>query len=362
MATGPGKDIWDKIAALSIPFATLVVGLVGSYATFTYNRADLRAKEEQHNADVELQNKQAESDRAFRKQQQEDSRQTNREQMLEHLFAYVSSPDPVKREFGYSMYAAIGEQDLATKLIEVKRDKAGIGVLKALAKDADPNVSAAATRSLASLENAISAPGVTMRARSSCRDFASAGFRTEKVEKADWDYPALAKRLGVEQAAVSALVYVEIQGARDQAGRPSVLFDRQKFRDLTNGQYDKTHPNISSPDPGGYDSIDEYRRLTEAAHLNCPAALAATKWGTFHIPGSLYRQLGYSNVDDYIKDLISSDLKELESFIELLKSRNIITYLREKNWDKVAKELHGEDGREKQYARDIASVYAFYAN
>lgn len=33
-AKSQDKDVWDKISALTVPFVTLVLGMLGAYATY----------------------------------------------------------------------------------------------------------------------------------------------------------------------------------------------------------------------------------------------------------------------------------------------------------------------------------------
>lgn len=134
------KDFWDKISTLTIPFVTLVVGLLGAYATYSYNQASL-----------EQQRAQAISDSKQRAQQAADAKVIADAEQLQKLFVYLSSPDPQQREFGYWMFDALGKRELAIRLIDLKRDKAGLELLLRSRSDPKPAVRAAASQALASL-------------------------------------------------------------------------------------------------------------------------------------------------------------------------------------------------------------------
>jgi hypothetical protein len=148
-----GKDLWDKIAALTIPFVTLTLGLLGAYATSTYNQTSLAQQNTQMTADREQRQGQADADLAMRTQQAEDAKLLAHTQQLEKMFAYISSPDIKKREFGYAMFAALGEEALALNLMRINRDPAGIKLATSLRSNADPAIRDAAEASLQSLLN-----------------------------------------------------------------------------------------------------------------------------------------------------------------------------------------------------------------
>lgn len=359
--SGSTKDLWDKIAALTVPFVTLVVGLLGAYATFTYNQADLREKIAQAKAALQQQSIEAQKERDLRGQQQADARLLSETQALERLFEFIASPDSQKREFGYAMFAEMGKKELAARLIEIKQDKAGISVLKSLARDKNPEVAAAAVKGLQSLENeiAFSAGGSqVIRQRSSCKEFAENGFRVSRRESTPDDYRQIAQKFGVEPEALAAFMDVEAVDTLRSDGRPKILFERHIFRRLTGGRYDKSNPVVSNPNPGGYKAGgQEYERLQEAASLNCPAALSATSWVGLQILGSQYKYAGYKFVDDFIKDVMGSGPKEIEAAMSLLQSLKVLDALKAKDWDNVARLYNGPSYRVYQYGSKLRAAY-----
>ena len=339
-----GKDIWDKIATLTVPFVTLTIGLLGAYATYSYNQADLRQKAAQADASLRQQKAQADADREQRIRQDASTRLVSETQALERLFEFVASSDAQKRQFGYAMFAAMGKGELAASLIGLKGDQAGAGILRNLAKSDDAIVSATATRNLAVLENVTSAGSVTLNSRSSCRKFAEEGFRTNRITASAADYQAIATQTGIEPEALAAFVKVETAvNATLPDGRPRILFERHIFRRFTKGMYDQDHPDISNAQPGGYGApgAHQYERLVAAAALNCPAALAATSWGAFHIMGFMYARAGYKNVDEFVKDVLDSGPKELGAAMVSLRNAGIIELLKNKDWERLAFRYNG---------------------
>ena len=234
-------------------------------------------------------------------------------------------------------------------------------MLRRLAKEGNSEVSAAAAKGLAKfarLENAAAAPGVTMRGRSACREFAEMGFRTNRTEATPADYAAVAQNLGVEPAALAAFVKVESRTGTLADGRPSILFERHIFSRLTGGRYDASHPALSSSRAGGWKAgAAAYEQLTEAAALNCPAALAATTWGAFQILGRNYRIAGYQFVDDYIRDVMRSGRKELEAVASFLRANALLPFLQQKDWVSLARRYNGPILAE-EYGAKLEAAYA----
>jgi len=284
-------------------------------------------------------------DRQLREAQQKSQEMINQAQLLQKLFVFVSSDDPQKREFGYAMFGAMGQGELAARLIEIKGDKAGIKVLKTLAADKNPQISKAANAglaTLAALENVTSTGGAVLSQRSSCRQFAEAGFRTSRVEAGPSDIIDAAKKIDVEPEALTAFLQVQARTAVLKDGRSIILFERHVFSRLTGGAYDSSNPDISNPQAGGYlGGPAEYQRLTRAAALNCPAALASTSWGMFQILGNNAKNAGFEHVDDYVKMVMRSGKEELAAGIAYLRNAGLIKALQEKNWYALSLKYNG---------------------
>ena len=107
----------------------------------------------------------------------------------------------------------------------------------------------------------------------------------------DNDYKFAAEELDCEPALIKAFAEVESSGYgfwqfSDTDWRPKILFEAHWFHTFTNGIYDKSHPNISSPVWNKalyYYGKKEYNRLDEACSLNREAGLKSASWGKFQI-------------------------------------------------------------------------------
>ena len=88
-------------------------------------------------------------------------------------------------------------------------------------------------------------------------------------------FDAAIARLEVSPAALWSLITVETRGFGYLPDRrPKILFERHIFHRRTDGEFDRTAPDISSPDAGGYIGNEaEYNRLARAMELNRKAAL-----------------------------------------------------------------------------------------
>src|ERR1035437_7175065 len=116
-----------------------------------------------------------------------------------------------------------------------------------------------------------------------------------------------ANTLPIEVAAIKAVSEVESNGSGFFSNdAPKILFEAHSFHTLTNGEYDASHPNISSPVWNKalyYGGIREYDRLNIAKTLNETAALQSASWGKFQIMGGNFKKCGYANVQDFVTDM-----------------------------------------------------------
>jgi hypothetical protein len=181
----------------------------------------------------------------------------------------------------------------------------------------------------------------------------------------DGDFADCASSLNCQVAAVRAVVAVESSGGGFLPdGRPKILFEAKYFHKLTNGRYDATHPNISSPVwnkklyKGG---AREWDRLNEAAALDRPAALQSASWGLFQIMGANFKACGFASVEDFVAAMEKSEGEQLKAFVNFVKSSKLDGYLRSRNWAAFAKGYNGPGYAKNQYDKRLADAYSKYA-
>lgn len=179
----------------------------------------------------------------------------------------------------------------------------------------------------------------------------------------DADYKKAADTLGCEVAAIKAVVSVETgRKPHDDQGRPTILFERHKFKKFTNGVYDKTHPDLSGSQ-GGYGAFRiQYGKLKRAAVLNEDAALKSCSWGAFQIMGFNHLLAGHASAADMVAAMIGSQSEQLKAFVSFIESSNTLsTAIVDKKWAKFAKAYNGPDYAKNNYDTRMQNAYNKYA-
>lgn len=178
------------------------------------------------------------------------------------------------------------------------------------------------------------------------------------------DFQEAAKELNIDVPVIMAVAEVESAGdgfLKD--GRPKILFEAQWFSKFTNGKFNLSHPNISSPkwDRSLYKGgAREYTRLEEAKKLDLIAALMSTSWGMFQIMGFNHVLCGFDNVIDFVESNYNSVKGQLMSFVSYLKKRNIHTFLLARDWEKFAKFYNGPGYKVNKYDEKLKKAYFKY--
>lgn len=114
------KDLWDKLASITPLIIGIAVTGIGALFTQVYNYRQL---------------------------------QLNQIVALDKLRPLLTSDKPEEREFGYSSFAALGYEDVAIRMINIKQDQSGRTVLVELQMSgSNPQVQANATAALESLD------------------------------------------------------------------------------------------------------------------------------------------------------------------------------------------------------------------
>jgi len=178
------------------------------------------------------------------------------------------------------------------------------------------------------------------------------------------DFQNAAKEIGVEIAAIKAVVDVESQGSGFlQDGRPKILFEAHIFSSMTNHIYDVSHPNISSRKwnkslyKGG---AREYDRLNEAILLNKIAALESASYGLFQIMGFNYKICGWNDVETFVNDMYKNEGEHLKAFAGFIKANKLEKHLQNKDWPKFAKGYNGPAYAQNKYDIKMREAYEKY--
>jgi hypothetical protein len=189
---------------------------------------------------------------------------------------------------------------------------------------------------------------------------------TGKARKiADQDFDRAARRLGCEVAAVQAVAKVESGGRSGFLSdkRPKILFESRWFHKLTDGKFDGSNPDISTPTwvrnySGG---AGEYKRLAEAVALDREAALKSASWGMFQILGANHASAGFETAEAYVKAQLDSEGAHLDAFVGFVITNKLDDELRDKRWADFARGYNGPGYRQNRYDEKMADAYAEFA-
>jgi hypothetical protein len=174
------------------------------------------------------------------------------------------------------------------------------------------------------------------------------------------DFQRAASIIGCDVPAIKAVAKIEApRGAFLPSGKPTLLYERHKFSEFTNGAYDASHPDISNPVAGGYGPAGEhqYDRLDIAAALDSPAALMAASWGMFQIMGFNHKLVGFPVLQDFVNAMYAGEGPQLDAFVGYVVNTNLDGALRTHRWADFARGYNGKNYAINKYDVRIAAAY-----
>lgn len=189
-------------------------------------------------------------------------------------------------------------------------------------------------------------------------------FKGNPSPLTDADFERAATALRCSVPAVRAVAHVESLGGGYQSdGRPKILFERHWFHKLTNGKFTQSHSDISWPKWGGYKGGSrEYDRLEKAIGLDREAALKSASWGAFQIMGFNHKKVGFDNVEDFVKAMVDSSAKQLDAFVQFIKSSRLDDELRRLDWKGFARGYNGSQYWKNKYDEKMARAYRTFSD
>ena len=178
----------------------------------------------------------------------------------------------------------------------------------------------------------------------------------------DVDIRDAATALDVEVAAVKAILDVEAAGRGFlDNGQVKLLFEAHHFSRLTDGRFDASHPDISSPTwnrdlyVGG---AGEHERLQRALELDAKAALQSASYGLGQIMGFNHDLAGFRHVEEFYNDQKHSERRHLMALVRYIKARGLDGYLQDRDWAGFAERYNGPGYAEHDYDGRLARAYA----
>lgn len=137
------KDFWDKISASATLLSGLFVGLIGIFATATYNSRELEAQ----------------------RAEQAESIQVRRVEIVQKFFPHLASSERLEQSGALLAIASLGDEKLATDLAKNFGTAASIDALSQLSGSSDPGVARDAAQALDSRLLAESVRAITFQVR-----------------------------------------------------------------------------------------------------------------------------------------------------------------------------------------------------
>lgn len=187
------------------------------------------------------------------------------------------------------------------------------------------------------------------------------------------DYEEVASELGVEVAAMKAVVEIEAGKAHKgfwDEGKPLINFDLTVYKKMASrhgintSKYTKSHPAIfSRPNISKYGSQQaaQQARLDQAMSIDSVSAIEGTFWGMFQIGGFNWRLCGTSSPQEFMELMSRSERDQLELFGEFISRSGLLPDLKNKNWRAFARGYNGPSYASRGYHTRLAQAYKKYS-
>lgn len=178
------------------------------------------------------------------------------------------------------------------------------------------------------------------------------------------DYRQVAEELGVEVAAIKAVVKIEA-GAKLEGfwapGVPVVNYSESLFKRYSNKVSGRKISKGKVPEGlSGY-ALKEWTGLVNAREKNADAADMGTYWGMFQIGGAHYKLCGCKSVEEMVEKMCESEHAQLELFATFIKNAGMLESLRKKDWATFARKYNGPSYAKRGYHTRMAKEYAKFS-
>lgn len=193
----------------------------------------------------------------------------------------------------------------------------------------------------------------------------AAYFNDTIIRLTEKDFVEVAERLGVEVAAIKAVVEIEAGSSHQgfsSPGIPLINFDLSMFRrfaakrGVNLSKYNSSHPVVFSSSRGSQAQAN--RRLKAARSINVDAANEGTFWGMFQIGGFNWQKCGAESLDDFVMKMSRSERDQLDMFAEFITRVGLLKSLQNKDWATFARGYNGPGYQKRAYHTRMAQAYA----
>lgn len=177
------------------------------------------------------------------------------------------------------------------------------------------------------------------------------------------DFRIVAEELGVEVAAIKAVVKIEA-GAKLQGfwapGVPVANYSQSLFNKYSSKTKGRKLKDAKVPSGlTGY-ALKEWTALTKARKTNADAADMGTYWGMFQIGGFNYKLCGCQTVEEMVAKISKSEFSQLEMFAVFIRNSGMLESLKKKDWAAFARKYNGPAYAKRGYHTRMAKEYASY--
>lgn len=192
----------------------------------------------------------------------------------------------------------------------------------------------------------------------------------EVLRLTEQDYKEVAQRLGVEVAAIKAVVEIEAGSTHQgfhKPGLPLINFDITMFKKFAgrNGinlaKYNKSHAVVfSRPNAARYGSTQagQQARLKAARTIDEKTAIQGCFWGMFQIGGFNWKLCGCKSINEFVERMSTSEREQLELFANFISNCGMVKLLQNKNWSAFARKYNGPSYASRGYHTRLAKSYA----
>ena len=182
------------------------------------------------------------------------------------------------------------------------------------------------------------------------------------------DFEKMAHELGIEKAALKAVVEVECsnKGGFLRDGRPRILFEghifwqRLRKRGIDPEALAAQHPDIVYPKwvrthyKGG---AGEWERFARAEKIHPVAAIESASWGMFQIMGFHWATCGCSSAEEFRGLMERSEADQMRLSLLFMQKTGIAKWLKTKDWATFALRYNGSGYRANRYDTRLAEAY-----
>lgn len=187
------------------------------------------------------------------------------------------------------------------------------------------------------------------------------------------DYTDVAGELGIPVAAIRAVVDIEAGPGGEgfnADNSPIINFDLTMFkmaakrRGINLNKFKSSHAEVFknlNKKKYGSTQAAQYARLNAAMGIDTVAALEGTFWGMFQIGGFNWKLCGCDSVQEFVELMSYSEREQLELFARFLTARNLVGYIRNRQWDKFSLRYNGPGYKKHAYDKRMAAAYARFS-